>query len=82
MRLKNVDLIRLAIPIVLAIGVTTPGLVAQSGPVILTSPVETPGQFSYGSLILPLRTTASGSRSTSIATRNAPSWLVSTYSCS
>ena len=39
---------RLAIPIVLAIGVTTPGLVAQSGPVILTSPVETPGQFSYG----------------------------------
>jgi hypothetical protein len=48
MRLKNVDITRLAIPIVLAIGVTTPGLVAQSDPVILTSPVETPGQFSYG----------------------------------
>lgn len=48
MRPTRVEFTRLALPIVLAIGVATPGLVAQSGPVILTSPVETPGQFTYG----------------------------------
>ena len=48
MRFKNVDITRLAVPIALSIAVTTPGLFAQSGPVILTSPGETPGQFSYG----------------------------------
>ena len=48
MRLRNVHIARRAISILLATAVATPGLTAQSGPVILTSPVETPGQFSYG----------------------------------
>src|SRR5919112_4410447 len=46
MRLRNVEVARRAVPIALSIAVTT-GLFAQSGPVILTSPGETPGQFSY-----------------------------------
>jgi hypothetical protein len=48
MKIENTAIARLAIVCVLATAVTAGGLVAQSGPVILTSPVETPGQFSYG----------------------------------
>jgi hypothetical protein len=45
---KKIAIASFAILVVVAAGATTRGLVAQSGPVILTSPVETPGQFSYG----------------------------------
>ena len=82
MRIKKIAVARLALPIVLASVVTKPEVVAQSGPAILTSPVETPGQFSYGFADPRRRVTDSGSRSTFIATLTAPTWLVSTCSCS
>jgi len=47
MRNKRLAFASVALLIVLASGTTTGGLVAQSGPVILASPAETPGQFSY-----------------------------------
>ena len=48
MRIKKIAVARLALPVVLASVATMPEVVAQSGPVILTSPGGTPGQFSYG----------------------------------
>ena len=48
MRIKKIAVVRLALLPVLASVVTVPEVVAQSGPAILTSPVGTPGQFSYG----------------------------------
>ena len=48
MRIKKIAVVRLALLAFLASVVTMPEVVAQSGPAILTSPVETPGQFSYG----------------------------------
>jgi hypothetical protein len=48
MRNKKTTIASLVILIGVAMAATTGGLVAQSDPVILTSPAETPGQFSYG----------------------------------
>lgn len=43
----NIAIASLVMLILVVPGAATPRLGAQSGPVILTSPVETPGQFSY-----------------------------------
>ena len=48
MRIKRIAVVRLALLVVLPSVVAMPEVIAQSGPTILTSPVETPGQFSYG----------------------------------
>jgi hypothetical protein len=47
MRPKNLATMMMAASIALAVGVTPRGLAAQPMPVILTSPAETPGQFTY-----------------------------------
>jgi len=48
MNIKKTVAARLALLFVMATVVTARGVFAQSDPVILTSPLGTPGQFSYG----------------------------------
>jgi len=47
MRLKNLGAIWMAALICFAVGVSPRALAAQPAPVILTSPAETPGEFTY-----------------------------------
>ena len=62
----------------IAFTVSPRALIAQSGPVILTSPAETPGQFSYGFADPEAQATVSGSRLISIAILTAPKFSAST----
>jgi hypothetical protein len=48
MKIRKTVAARLALLAVGAMVVTARGVIAQSDPVILTSPLGTPGQFSYG----------------------------------
>jgi hypothetical protein len=48
MNIKKTVAARLALLAVGAMVVSARGVIAQSDPVILTSPLGTPGQFSYG----------------------------------
>ena len=82
MRIKKIAVARLALPIVLASVATMPEVVAQSGPVILTSPGGTPGQFSYGFADPSAPSDGQWVAIDFHRDPHCPNWLVSTCSCS